>query len=36
MSSAVRYGFILFMVSILALGGVCGLIAILAPIFGTL
>jgi hypothetical protein len=32
----VKYGFIAVVVSIIAVGGVCGLMFLLAPIFGTL
>jgi len=31
-----KYGFIVVVVSIIAVGGICGLMFLLAPIFGTL
>jgi hypothetical protein len=36
MNVIAKYGFIVFVGSILAVGGICGLICLLAPIFGTL
>jgi hypothetical protein len=36
MNAIAKYGFIVIVVAIIAVGGICGLMFLLGPIFGTL